>query len=265
MFRSVTKSKLFHIAAASLVFSFLSAAPSAFAHDFWVNAARPENGVLKAEIGYGHGFPKPETIAEERVHLFDSLYLATPEEKVKLVQSGENYAYEGKKELTKGSYMVLGYYHPTFWSNGDDGWAQKDRHQRPDAKYCEEVSMFAKTILNIDGSDDDSFITKPTGQRLEIVPLMNPAKVKAGEKFTVQILVDGKPLKTAKLEATFGGFSDKDFKAFSGRADLQGIIDIIPLKAGYWFAKVSHAFEHEDKTRADEVVLVSTLTFHIGE
>ena len=34
-----------------------------------------------------------------------------------MTQKGENYAYESKKALKKGSYLVLGDYKPTFWSN----------------------------------------------------------------------------------------------------------------------------------------------------
>jgi hypothetical protein len=110
---------------------------------------------------------------------------------------------------------------------------------------------------------DDGLITKPVGQRLEIVPLINPAKVKVQDKFPMQVLCDGKPANAINVEATFAGFSDRDYKAFQGKTNMKGLIDFIPLKHGYWVAQAKQTFEHPDKIRADEVVLVSTLTFKI--
>lgn len=262
LFLSLKKSGKLPLALAIAVLPFLMAVPRAQAHDFWINASKPSGGVIKAEMGYGHNFPHPEPIAQDRLKLFDALQLITPDGVVKLDQAGENYAFQGKCDLKDGSAMVVGTYLPTFWSKGEGGWSQTDRTQRPDATYCEEVSMHAKTIVGIGGGAED-FVTRPVGQDLEIVPLANPAKVRAGEKFPVQILFDGKPVKTAEVVATFSGFSDREYKAFQGRTDLEGRIDIIPLKAGYWFAKVEHCLDHPDKAKADERIYIATLSFHI--
>ena len=242
----------------------LSMIPAVYAHELWINAEAPKNGLFRADIGYGHAFPKPEPIAADRVHIFEPLQLVTPDGVTTLEQSGENYAYQKKGNLKKGSYMVIGFYKPTFWSNGPDGWAQTDRTQRPDAVYVEEAIMCAKTIVNVQGGTDDNLITKPVGQRLEIVPMINPAKVKAEEKFPMQVLCDGKPAKAVNIVATFAGFSDKNYNAFQGQTDLKGHVDFIPLKDGYWAVKAKHAFEHPDKAKADEVVLMSTFTFQIN-
>jgi uncharacterized GH25 family protein len=243
---------------------FLSAVPAAQAHELWVNASGFKDGLLKADLGYGHDFPGPEPIAAERLHIFKPLELFTPEKVITLDQVGENYAYQKKAKLKKGSFLVIGTYQPTFWSKGPGGWSQTDRIQRPDATYVEEAIMCAKTIVDVDGAADEDFIARPVGQRLEIVPQTHPAKVNVAGKFPLQVLCDGKPAKFVVVEATFAGFSDKDYKAFQGRTDREGHIDVIPLQAGYWIVKVKHAFDHPDKARADEVVLVSTLTFTIN-
>lgn len=247
---------------ASFFYSILS---SAHAHDLWVNASEPENGIFRADIGYSHDFPNAEPIPEDRLHIFEPLVLVTPDGKITLDQVGENYAYQKKDGLKKGSYMVLGFYRPTYWSNGSGGWAQTDRLQRPDAEYVEEAAMFGKTIVNVQGASEDDLISQPAGMRLEIVPLTNPAKVKAGDKFPMQVMFDGKPAKFIAVEGTFVGFSEKGYKAFYGKTDIKGCIDFIPLKPGYWIVNVEYAFEHPDKTRADEVVLKSALTFTIGK
>jgi uncharacterized GH25 family protein len=251
------------VLAVILVSYLFLALPGAYAHNFWVNASDPENGLFRANIGYSHDFPNAEPIAADRIHIFEPLQLVTPDGAIKLEQVGENYAYQKKISLEKGSYMVIGVYRPTFWANGPEGWSQQDRTQRPDAAYVEEAIMGAKTIVNVQGATDDGLISKPVGQRLEIVPLANPAKVKVEGKFPMQVLLDGKPAKAIEVEATFAGFSDNDYKAFQGKTDIKGLIDVIPLKKGYWVVQAKHTYEHPDKSRADEVSLVSTLTFKI--
>ena len=255
---------MFRFSAVLIALCISFGASSAYAHDFWVNASDPKDQLVRVDIGYGHHFPEPEPIPEKRLHIFEAPRLVTPDGASELEQSGENYAYQLKKDLKKGSYLVLGKYRPTFWSKGPDGWDMKDRKQIPEATTCEKVTMFSKAVFNVDGSQDESFITKPAGTRLEIVPMANPAKIKPGDKFPVQVLFEGAPLRTAEITATFGGFSDTECKAFQGKTDLKGIINIIPLKAGYWFAKVKHNTEFEDKARCDKELLISTLTFHIN-
>jgi len=243
----------------------LSAVPGAVAHELWVNALGQQGELFRADIGYGHSFPDAEPIAADRVHIFRPLQLVTPEGKVTLDQVGENYAYQKKIVLKKGSYLVLGFYRPTFWSKGPEGWKQTDRIQRPDATYVEEAIMCAKTICNIQGAAADDLITKPSGQRLEIVPKSNPSAVGKNEKLIVQVLCDGKPVKGTDVEAILAGSSDNKNKAFTGKTDDQGIVAIPPLQPGYWQLKAKHAYDHPDQKRADEVVVVATLTFRIDE
>ena len=59
----------------TLAFCTLALFLQAMAHDFWVNAS---HDAAKAQIGYGHGFPEPEAIAADRVHIFNPLRLVTP-------------------------------------------------------------------------------------------------------------------------------------------------------------------------------------------
>jgi len=242
-----------------------SVVPAAVAHELWVNALGQKGELFRADIGYGHDFPKAEPIAAERVHIFRPLQLMTPDGKVTLNQVGENYAYQKKIALKKESYLVLGFYRPTFWSKGPEGWAQTDRIQRPDATYVEEAIMCAKTICNIQGAATDDLITKPAGQRLEIVPQRNPAAVGEKGKLLLQVLCDGKPVKNADIEATLAVSSDKKQKVFKGKTDDQGMVSISSLQPGYWLLKAKHVYAHPDPKKADEVVLLATLTFRIGE
>ena len=270
--------KFFSVLAA-VAFVAVSFGVSAEAHEFWVNAEY-KDGLLKAVLGYGHEFPDPEPIPEDRVHLFEvPQSLVTPEGLVALKQTGDDkYRYEAKADLKKGDYLVLGNYKPTFWAKGPEGWKQADKAKykeltKTDATYAEEAAMFAKLVLNVDGADSTNVITKPVGQRLEMVPQVNPATVKPGGRFPVQVLLDGKPAKTAEVKAVYAGFNGgakdgdpaNEYKCFWGRTNLNGIIEIIPVKAGYWNAFVQLTVPYPDKAVADETVLVSRMTFTIAE
>ncbi len=261
----VRRSKILVLAVSLFSLVFMCAS-CAMAHDFWANAS-VKDGIINADIGYGHDFPTPEPIPEERVKIFAPMQLVTDKETVTLEQSGENYAYKGKFPYEKGTFLVVGTYKPTFWSKGPDGWKMVPRDEYKDSTYAQEAAMYSKLILNVGGAEDDEMAKKAVGQRLEIIPQVNPAKVKAGGKFPVQVVSDGQPLKNAQLTAVFAGFNEKDVyhKAFMGKTDANGMINIIPLKAGYWFAQVSHKIVNEDKTKADEVELLSGLTFNIPE
>ena len=59
--------KFFSVMVAGALFAaFLGAA--AEAHEFWVNADY-KDGLLKADLGYGHEFPDPEVIPDARTSL----------------------------------------------------------------------------------------------------------------------------------------------------------------------------------------------------
>lgn len=270
--------KLFAVLLVGL-FAAFSLGVVAEAHEFWVNADY-KDGLLRADLGYGHEFPDPEPIPEDRVHLFEvPQSLVTPEGLVELKQTGDDkYHYEARTDLKKGDYLVLGNYKPTFWSKGPEGWKQANKPQykeqtKADATYSEEAAMFAKLVLNVDGADSTNVITKPVGQRLEMVPQVNPATVKPGGRFPVQVLVDGKPAKTAEVKAVYAGFTGdakdgdpvNEYKCFYGRTDLNGIINIIPVKAGYWNAYAEVKVPYSDTAVADEYVWVTRLTFTIAE
>ena len=106
-----------------------------------------------------------------------------------------------------------------------------------------------------------------------MVPQVNPATVKPGGRFPVQVLVDGKPVKMAEVKAVYAGFNGgakdgdpaNEYKAFWGRTDLNGIINIIPVKAGFWNAYAEVKVPYPDTAVADEYVWVSRLTFSILE
>lgn len=244
----------------------LSAAP-AFAHKLWlVPDAQSSASKQIADIVYGHDFPTPELIPDERVKLFEPIKLVTPDGDKAFSQGADydNYHYSAAFELSDGNYLLRVDYKPTFWANGDKGWQMTDKKGYDGTvTYGEEAVMEAKAILQVGTSDDISKITEPVGQKLEIIPLANPASIKVGERFPIRVLFDGKPLKTGEVRARYEGFGGYEESAYVGRLDLKGEGSVVISHDGIWAIEVTHTAEHEDKDKADEFVAVSTLTFRI--
>lgn len=252
---------------------------SASAHEMWVEAGHTHGGeILKGQIGYGHNF-EAAPIPEERLHFFKdgmTLYGAGGRT-TKLVQKGEqNYQYETEAPVRDGSYILGATYAPTFWSHdADQKWKQLPLNEYEGAVYCEQTQMFAKNVLNVGHgplSQSRAVVTRPVGHALEIVPMVNPATLKVGEPLRVRVLANGEPVVGADLTATFEGFDvsyndenhTQEAQAFFKKTNSKGEVDIIPLRAGLWKAKVIHGMPYSDQSVCQSSKLYATLTFELG-
>ena len=109
------------------------------------------------------------------------------------------------------------------------------------------------------------------GHELEIVPMVNPATIKVGERFKVVVLYQGEPLPNATLTATFKGFDNSDnhhthkveAQAFSDTTAADGTVDIIPLRDGFWKAAVVYETPFEKPEQCQKHKHYATLTFDI--
>ncbi len=218
------------------------------AHDLWVVGENTD--VFKADIVYGHGFPKPEPIPQERTVLFEPIRVLGNNHEEILTQKGDNYHYEGKK-LGKGTYFILAKYKPTAWIEKADGkWEMnKIRKDTTEAvKYCGVSTMSAKSIFVVDG-DDGEFAKKPLGKGLEFTPLVKPGEIRKDVPVKFRLTRDGKPIKVGKVFGSFGGFSSNDevSVAFYATTDLNGEFEFKALKEGLWYLKTTVNTDSGDK------------------
>ncbi len=250
-----------------------SLALSANAHRVWVESEAIEGKTLQANLGYGE-FPTLEEIPEKRLHFFDKgMNLLSKTGSAKLTQIGKNYHFESQQKLQAGTYLLSAQYNPTFWSKNAEGWKQADMKNTPNATYCEQTAMYGKQIINVGNVDvaDSSVFAEQVGHELEIVPMVNPASVKVGERFKVVVLYQGDPLPEATLTATFKGFDQTDHshthkveaQAFSDVTLSDGTVDIIPLKAGFWKASVVYEVPFKDSKQCQKAKHYATMTFNI--
>ena len=237
----------------------LATAAPAMAHSLWLETpkAAPVAGEkLDLNVGFNEGFEVVDILKNS----VESIPAPTMEGKdgpvsLSLKANGPNYAYESSKPLGKGSYMAFTEYKPFVMKHGE-----------AKNKYF----MAGKHLVSVGGGSDLDIITKPFGKaRLEIVPLVDPASITAGQVMPVQVLFDGKPLVRTELLGDFRGFNPAGSwglaKAFYCRTGKEGKLDFIAAKGGLWVLKARHAVPNEDKTEADATVYLATFTFFVKQ
>ena len=254
---------LFMVAAQAIV---LAASPI-MAHDFWAGAQLAREGQpITAIIGFGHNFPEGEVIKPELIGArYNPLKLLGAEGELALKGGAEARLFTSDQPLKKAVYLVLASSIPTFRTTTPDGLVSKPKNEVLGATACRFSSSFGKAVVNVGGADEAALSVKPVGHELELVPQVNPATVRAGQRFPVLVMLNGRPLPSAVVEAYFAGFSDEGSYAFSGRTNKDGLVNIIPLKGGQWLARVSNSSPYPDPAKCDTTNLNASLTFTINE
>jgi len=149
---------------------------------------------------------------------------------------------------------------PQVWSNTPDGW-KPGAHD--DAAFTNRYEKFAKALLNADAADPE-FVTTPLGHALEIIPMDNPADLRAGDELRVKVLLNGEPVAT-EVKATFDGFSDAPM-TFAYATETQdhagepGVARIRLWSPGYWYVR---AAVDADDAEADAHVLRAIMSFDV--
>lgn len=116
--------------------------------------------------------------------------------------------------------------------------------------------------IYVNPSLDDKTYAQALGLPLEIVPVTNPAGIAAGKSAVFNVLLNGKPLPNAKINATYKSYNSKDTEAWAikdAAADKAGQITLeIPAASGakdVWVLKA--AYSGDVKTPASDAVAYS--------
>ena len=101
----------------------------------------------------------------------------------------------------------------------------------------EHYSKYPKTLVQV-GDRLDETPTKPLGLTLEIVPTVNPYRLKSGDKLDVIVLFRGQPLVNADIAWSFPGRGD----SFVGstKTDAAGKAPVPLVQAGPYVIRLTH-------------------------
>ncbi|MDR2198630.1 MAG: DUF4198 domain-containing protein [Deltaproteobacteria bacterium] len=214
-----------------------------------------ENALIEFNAGFADDFDLVELGPNNIANIVFPVILGKSGETPTIKEVAPSYAFVTKGAAPPGSYVVYSSYKP--WISGQVG--------RPKNKYV----LTAAHVFNI-GSAADDLVTKPTGKiPLEIVPSTNPLQIKAGDRVSLRVLLNGAPLPRAVVLGEPKGYNPKGSKlharAFYSPTDDQGKFEFTPLKGGLWFLSVRHSVPNEDKKESDDVVYLHNFTLHVGE
>jgi uncharacterized GH25 family protein len=140
-----------------------------------------------------------------------------------------------------------------FWSKGADGlYVNRSKREVPGATASSHTLKYNVTYLKPGAAPD-----RPQGLPLEIVPLVDPAGLKAGADLPVRVLADGKPLAGAALHPDYVN----DGNATSAKTDAQGRVTLRVRNNGWNVVGVELRVPTPDSPDASVRGMFATLSF----
>lgn len=119
-----------------------------------------------------------------------------------------------------GAALISVFFNEGYWTEDAKGnWSNVGKSQIADAKSAGKYLNFAVSLK----SSLAAYPT-PVGNPLEIVPLLDPIKLKAGAELPVQLLFEGKPLADVVIVADY--VTDPDNETVKTDAEGKAIIKV---------------------------------------
>jgi uncharacterized GH25 family protein len=255
-----------HISCLALILFLALAAAPAGAHMLWLNPADcypAVGGTVEIGIGWGHEFTANRTHEEVKPDRVEAIQALDPDGAVVQLEKAAVDRYRLKIEKA-GAYIVTARIKPGFFTMTPEGRKWGNKKEIPNATKCTHFQIEAKTVL-IAGGDARNKGAK-AGQPLELIPVTDSTKLKAGGAFAAELLYEGKPLADATVKAVYAGYQEPKSEAPPGAekqhgikhypveatTDAQGRVEFKPDRAGHWLIILSHKPAYPDKETCDE-------------
>ena len=243
-------------------------------HNFWVVGGARSKKVLRIEAHVGHHFPHSESaIPPERIADFRLLSA-----------SGETVLDQGKIEgtalvaeaahVSNGTQMTVLSLHPraitleektfTKYIQEEDALVSVTPHFLPGVTTTAQHEIYSKYAKAILTTGDDDVACRVVGQKMEIVPELNPATLRPGARLPIRVLLDGKPVAGARVSSGCDRSHAGGYIAHT-RTDTQGRAQIQLSVGGYWFVRSHLIRRHLDPTVAQWESFWPSLTFRVDD
>lgn len=139
---------------------------------------------------------------------------------------------------------------------------------RTDTLVREIYAKHVKAVLQVGDARSEGWRAE-LGYPAEIVPLVNPYDLGAGDELPVRVLVDGEPAAGQLVYGAWEGFSPPEGagpgerEPVRVRTDGEGVARV-PLEApGRWYVRLIHMRRAPDDPEVDYVSEWATLTFEV--
>lgn len=96
-----------------------------------------------------------------------------------------------------------------------------------------------KTIVHAGARNDGTYMRR-TGQRLELVPLQDPASLRPAQRLTLKVWFDDQPLAGALVRLWHARGPSSELVKLDAVSDARGEVTLAPTRHGTWMASVVH-------------------------
>ena len=117
---------------------------------------------------------------------------------------------------------------------------------------------YAKALLHHPGTGTTA--TSYQGQRFELVPLADPAKLRVGDTLRISVTLEGRAAASAHVAAGYAG--EPGTPTIRGTADADGIVSIPLRHAGLWYL-TSSVMRHAASPDVDWESFTASLTLSV--
>lgn len=248
-----------------VVFLFAFSSTTAQAHYLWLNADdyRPKGKNLPLfSVGWGHNFYSPVGDILTDHEMLGEISLIDPAGKKIALDRVNGFQYQANHQYSQGIYLAATGIKERFSTKTEDGYKSQSKKGLGNVLSSRYLGMYAKAIVNVGETAEATNLSVPLGTALELVPLSNPASLRAGDFFRFTLLYQGKPL-AEEINATHAGFSPHNAWPYSCRTDKEGQGAVRILQPGIWVIKANHKAAYPNPEEADEYSYTATLTFEV--
>lgn len=133
---------------------------------------------------------------------------------------------------------------------------QKGELNKPSKEFYRRC---AKTLIQV-GIKSDNTLRKNTGMPLEIIPMQNPYFSKIGDKMTIKVLFNGKPL-SDKMVVTWNKTATTKTRQQKLRTDANGQMTFSLDQKGQWMVSTVQMIPVENNSEGDYQSYWGNLTF----
>jgi nickel transport protein len=214
----------------------------AYGHGVWTAQRHGDLAIV-----YGHG-AGDEAYGPEKVRKAVSHLPSGETRDSKVLPQAKN----ALVEPAPGAVALTVVFDNGVWTKGADGKSVNRPKREVNGAQSASHSVKINTTVLKEGA-----ALKPTGQGLEIVPLVDPMGLKMGDDLPVQVFADGKPLPGVPLYPDYVN----DGHAQSGKTDQDGKVVLFVRNDGLNVIGVSHAKKTPDNAEIDQVGYFATLSF----
>ena len=228
----------------------------AFAHYPWIIVTQSD-ATPAFRVHFGHRFPGDGRLAP---HQLDAVRLIEPDGHSRTLNPDDQELHS-LAPLGAGTHLLVAAQRPAFWSRTVDGGRRASREQYPNAFSC---SQSVNTMKAVFGNGTGDSWRREQGHALELLPLVDPTTLKAGEPLALQVTFHGEPW-MGEVNATYAGFEQQgdDPYAVNVSTDADGVARFVPASEGDWLVRVFASEDYPDPKVCDRRSYSSTLTFAV--